>query len=185
MTSETKLPTWSEIKRTLAELDQRALLALVGELYKLNNDNKVFLTSRFTEVDPQTLAEPYRKTIREQFNPARGFPKLNLRAARKAVNDFKKSCSDPAAIADLMLYHVEQGVICTQTYGDIDEKFYASVESVYAEAIRVIVESGNPELADHLRSRAQNIVRNTRDMGWGFHDALVEEFESYYPPEDI
>ncbi|MDQ3248820.1 MAG: hypothetical protein M3Q45_06375, partial [Chloroflexota bacterium] len=111
------------------------------------------------------------------------FPKFNLRLARKAVTDFKKACADPAAIADLMLYYVEQGVICTNNYGDIDEHFYASVESVFANAITMIVESGDSELAKQLRPRAQGIIRNTSGIGWGFHDALVDEFNSRYPPE--
>jgi hypothetical protein len=184
MTTESKPPTWATVKRALADLDQAALLDLVRQLYQLNNDNKVFLSSRFTTVDVETLAEPYRKTIREQFNPTRGFPKLNLRAARKALNDFKKACSDPAAVADLLIYYVEQGVICTKNYGDIDENFYSSLESVYSEAIDVILKQDAAALAEQFYPRMRRIVRDTSNIGWGFHDFLQDEFHSRYPSVD-
>lgn len=181
MTTNAKPPTWATIKRALADLNQAELVDLVRELYQLNADNKVFLSSRFTSVDVQTLAEPYRKTIRDQFNPARGFPKLSLRTARKALNDFKKACADPAAVADLLIYYVEQGVICTNNYGDIDENFYSSLESVYAEAIDVITKQDDAALAEQFYNRMRSIVYKTGNIGWGFHDFLNDEFHRRYP----
>lgn len=181
MTTDSKPPTWTTIKRALVDLDQAALIELVRDLYQLNSDNKVFLSSRLTSVDVQTLAEPYRKVIRDQFNPARGFPKLNLRAARKALNDFKKACCDAAAVADLLIYYVEQGVICTNKYGDIEESFYNSLESVYSEAIDVIIKQDDAALAEQFYPRMRRIVHNTSNIGWGFHDYLADQFHSRYP----
>jgi len=184
MTTEAKPPTWTMIKRALADLDQAALIGLVRDLYQLNNDNKVFLSTRFTSVDVETLAEPYRKAIREQFNPARGHPKLNLRAARKALNDFKKACSDPVAVADLLIYYVEQGVICTNNYGDIDENFYKSLASVYTDAVDLILKQDNATLTEQFYPRMHGIVLDSSNVGWGFYDFLQEEFYSYYPQAD-
>ncbi|MEZ4860168.1 MAG: hypothetical protein R3C14_02620 [Caldilineaceae bacterium] len=115
--------------------------------------------------------------------PRRGFPRLNLRAARKAVNDFKKACREPAAVADLMIFYVEQGVICTNNYGDIDESFYASLESVYAEAIQLIKRIGEEEVTEDLRPRLHRIVYDTSGIGWGFHDELSQLYHEEYPPE--
>jgi len=184
MSTESKASTWTTIKRALTELDQATLIELVRDLYQLSNDNKVFLSTRFTSVDVQALAEPYRKAIREQFNPARGFPELNLRSARKALNDFKRACSDRAAVADVLIYYVEQGVICTKNYGDIDENFYSSLESVYDEAITFIVKQNDAALVEQFYPRMRRIVRDTSGMGWGFHDYLSEEFHSRYPQPD-
>ncbi|MEZ4661706.1 MAG: DUF6155 family protein [Caldilineaceae bacterium] len=183
-TQAPKQPTWSQVKRALSSLDQSELLDLIGDLFKLNADNKVFLASRYIHSDPQTLMEPYRKAIRAEFNPGRGFPRLNLRAARKALHDFKKACDDPALIADLMIYYVEQGVICTKNYGDIDERFYDSLESVYSAAIQTIVDTGDAEVAEHFRPRMAKIVRNTSGIGWGFHDALNDMYHNDYPDEN-
>ena len=182
--TDSKPPTWTTIKRALGDLDQAALIELVRDLYQLNSGNKVFLSSRLTSVDVQTLAEPYRKVIRDQFNPARGFPKLNLRAARKALNDFKRACSDPAAVADLLIYYVEQGVICTNNYGDIEESFYNSLESAYTEAIDVIIKQDDAALAEQFYPRMRRIVDRAGNIGWGFYEYLLDQFYSRYPQSD-
>lgn len=174
--------TWTQLKQALSDYEKPELLRLIQELYNLNADNKLFLTSRLIETDLDALAEPYRKAIQAEFNPRGGFPRLNLRAARKAISDFKKACHDPAAIADLMIFYVEQGVICTNNYGDISEGFYASLESVYAEAIKLLMRTGGPEVIESFRPRLHRIVRNTSSIGWGFHDELSRLYEEY-PPE--
>lgn len=159
-------------------------MALLRELYGLNADNKVFLTTKLGMLTSEEMAEPYRKIIREEFNPTRGFPSMRLRTARKAVTDFKKASSDPGAVVDLMLYYVEQGVICTNNYGDIDESFYNSHESMYAAAMDLLNAVDEPDLYERFRSRAKQILRDTRHIGWGFHDALTDEFYSKYPDPD-
>lgn len=180
----TKPPTWTQLKEQLNHYEKPELLRLLQELYQLNTDNKLFLATRLIQVDPNELAEPYRKAIQAEFNPRRGFPRLNLRSARKAINDFKKACANPAAVADLMIFYVEQGVICTRTYGDIDERFYASLESVYAEAINVITQSNDSVMLEYFRPRMQQIVYNTRNIGWGFHDELSRLYQEEYLPAE-
>jgi hypothetical protein len=51
--------------------------------------------------------------------------------ARKAVSDYKKVSASKFGLADVMLYYVEMGVQFTNAYGDIDEAFYNSMESMY------------------------------------------------------
>ena len=184
--SPAKTPTWSELRKTLSELEKPELIDLLQQLYKLNADNKVFLMTRLYEpgeVDFDALAEPYRKVIRQEFNPARGFPDMKLSVARKALNDFKKTTNTPMAVVDLLLFYVEQGVVCTNNYGDIDEAFYNSHISAYAEAAKRVREANDPELTEHFRPRAQKIVRATSGIGWGFHDELSEIYYNEYPSE--
>ncbi len=140
--SKIKSPTWSQIKVELISLAQKELLNVIHDLYRLNADNKVFLTTHLGLGDVEALAEPYRKAIRREFYPDRGFPRLNLGAARKALNDFKKANSDPRATLDMMIYYVEQGVACTVAYGDIDEAFYSSLEGVFADAVALTSKLG-------------------------------------------
>ena len=35
-----KSPTWSEVKKQLAKLEAKELLDIIGQLYKLNQDDK-------------------------------------------------------------------------------------------------------------------------------------------------
>jgi hypothetical protein len=178
-----KSATWSQIKKELAASEAKDLLEIIGELYKLNPDNKVFLTSRISRGDIEELQEPYQKAIRREFNPDRGFPRLNISAARKALNDFKKSSANPVAVADLMIYYVEQGVVCTNRYGDIHESFYSSLESVYADAVALLRKIGNIDLIEQYRPRLRRIVSDTSGIGWGFHDELSRIYYEEYPPE--
>ena len=179
--SKQKPLTWSQVKTKLSGASQQELLNIIRDLYKLNPDNKVFLSSHLQIGDPRDLSEPYRRKIRNEFNPDRGFPKLNLKIARKALNDFKKASADPRAVADLMIYYVEQGVQCTLQYGDIDEGFYSSLESVFTDAIEVITKTGKVKIIAEFYPRLERIVRDTLGIGWGFHDYLDDTFYSNYP----
>jgi hypothetical protein len=179
--SKQKSPTWSQIKARLSSLDQKELLDIIRDLYRLNKDNKVFLTTQFGLGFSEALAEPYRRAIRREFNPDRGFPRLNLGTARKALNDFKKANADPQATLDMMIYYVEQGVACTLQYGDIDEPFYSSLEGVFEDAVALLRQMDNPEITSEFYPRLERIVKDTGGIGWGFHDYLVEVFYSTYP----
>ena len=178
--SKQKSLTWSQFKTKLSGVSHQELLNIIRDLYKLNPDNKVFLSSHLQIGDPRNLSEPYRRRIRNEFNPDRGFPKLNLKAARKALNDFKKASTDPRAVADLMVYYVEQGVQCTLQYGDIHEGFYSSLESVFTDAIEVIKQTGDSEIMAEFYTRLEQIVRDTSGIGWGFHDYLHDIFYNEY-----
>ena len=169
-------PTWSQLKPHLQRLEKQDLLLILRDLYALNADNQVFLSTRLLADTPDEIAEPYRRIIRQVFNPDRGMPSFRLSAARKALNDFKKASADPLLILDLMLFYVEQGVICTNTYGDIDEPFYNSLLSVYDSAAQLVGEIEDPRLIDPFQSRFQKLVSDTRGLGWGFHDGLVEVY---------
>jgi hypothetical protein len=177
-------PSWSRIRSHLLTLSKDDLLKVIQDLYQLNNDNKVFLNSHLGIGDAETLAQPYRKTIKQVFNPDRGFPSLSLRTAQKALNDFRKASANPEAIVDMRLYYVEQGVACTLNYGDINEAFYNSLEGVFEDAIVLINKTGNAEMIETFRPRIKRIVANTSGIGWGFHDFLSDVYDTHYPSEN-
>lgn len=174
-------PSWAKIKAYLTTLDKDELLNVVRDLYQLNNDNKVFLATRLNLGQPEALAEPYKQAIRREFNPDRGVPGLSLRNARKALTTFKKVSADPVAVIDMHLYYVEQGVKCTNTYGDIDEPFYNSLYSVFVEAIKLIQKMNNPEIAAAFYPRFERIISDLSGTGWGIQDDLSDAFDNQYP----
>ena len=175
--------SWSRLKPHLQHLGKDALLVLVRDLYALNADNKVFLTTRFLAASPDELAAPYRRVVKQVFNPDRGLPSLRLGAARKALNDFKKACADQLQIIDFMLFYVEQGVICTNSYGDINAPFYESLLSVYRGAAELTGKIGDTVVIERFRPRFAQIVRDTGNIGWGFHDGLEEIYWDRLPEE--
>jgi hypothetical protein len=181
--SKQRTPTWPQVKARLVSLDEKELIKIVGEMYKLNADNKIFLTSRLGLAVAEPQIEHYRRAICHEFNPERGLPKLNVSVARRALNAFRKACTDPAVVADLMLYYVEQGVACTLQYGDINAGFYSSLESAFVEAIQVIRQTGDVEIIEQFRPRLEEIMTDTQGIGWGFHDYLEEVYYNEYPQD--
>jgi len=172
---------WIEVKRELATLSQPELIELVKNLFDQSHENKLFLASRFSS---QPLGEdaiaPYRKRIVDQFFPTRGFGKLGLAEARRAIREYKKATSDLLGTAELMMVYVEQGTEFTNTYGDIDEVFYNSMESVLEELIKLLSSPEGRGLYLAFRGRLRKLAHDARDIGWGYSDevaTMVEEFE--------
>jgi hypothetical protein len=94
--SKTKGPTWSDVKTLLVNLDQKQLLSLVGDLYRLSSENKTFLHSRF-KIGGDPLS-PYRKTIEECMYPDMYSNKpVQISKAKKAISTYSKAVGDPSA----------------------------------------------------------------------------------------
>jgi hypothetical protein len=99
MTSEKKPTGWLVIRRRLNAQSKTSLLALVKDLYDASSSNRDFLHARAqAEVGDGTAVERYRHTIIEQFYPSRGFGKLKLAEARKAIRDYRRATGNPARI---------------------------------------------------------------------------------------
>jgi hypothetical protein len=171
---------WSTVEEELAELGRPALLRLIKEMFDASTENQVFLASRFANLDVRESAiEPYRKRIVDQFFPARGFGKLGLREARKAIIDYRRATQDLAGTLDLMLTYVEQGTRFTNEFGDIEESFYNSMESVLDQAAKLGL--SQPDLYEQFRDRFIGLKHATSGIGWGYHDGvseIVDELEA-------
>ncbi len=102
---------------------------------------------------------------------------MRLSVARKAVTEVKKLGLTSESMADLMLFYVETGVEFTSDYGDINESFYNSMESMYLKALEYMEKEG---LLKHFENRALQIVNKTSNIGWGFHDTLGDFFYKFY-----
>lgn len=80
-----------------------------------------------------------------------------------------------------MLTYVESGVYCTNEFGDIDEPFYNSMESMYESALKYLVQE---DLLHEFQNRAEDIVTKTSGCGWGFHDGLNDLYHDYYREDE-
>ncbi|MEM9219917.1 MAG: DUF6155 family protein [Cyanobacteria bacterium P01_F01_bin.150] len=165
--------TLTTLKKHLKQLPQDELVAEIAELFKRFPEVKDFYQVKLSAGDDSAIAEKYKKVIENEFFPARGFGKARLSVGKKAITDYKKVCSTMSGLIDMMLFYVEQGVQFTVEYGDIDEPFYNSMESVYDKALALIVQSS---LHEQFYQRCSQVVSQTSGMGWGFHDALSSMF---------
>ncbi len=165
------------LKQHLKQASKEDLVKEISELFKTFPAVKEYYQLKLNPETEQYVGESYKNTIENEFFPARGFGKARLSVARKAVNDYKKICRDPAALVDMMLFYVEQGVKFTDAYGDIDEPFYNSMESMFASATKAIAQYGLQGVAER---RCRQIVQDTSQTGWGFHDALLAIYQETF-----
>ena len=179
-----KLITNGQLKKVLGDLERDEYIYLITEMAQACPQAREFLTIKFAgNENISEILEKYKQKVADEFFPKRGYGRLNLREAKKAITDFKKICSNKSMIIELMLFYVENCVAFTDTYGDINESFYNSAVSVYSQVIKEINSSGRElydVFADRLSAAAENACH-----GWGFYDAMSELYdEIIWPNED-
>ena len=166
----------SDLKRNLKEATKEDLIKDIVDLFNKNPFVREFYSIKFCNDSSLSILIKHKDIIENEFFPKRGHGKCRLSVAKKAITEFKKLSGDKKSIADLMIFYVEMGAQFTDNYGDIDESFYLSMESMYGRALKFIVDNN---LIDDFNVRCLKIVNDTKDMGWGFHDQLYETYYSY------
>ena len=165
---------WSAVRRQLATWEKPALLALLKDLYETAGTNRDFIHARCQSGENSSEGlEKYRSKIVEQFFPARGFGKLKLGEARKAIRDYRKATGNLPGTAELLLTYVENGTRFTHEYGDIDERFYSSVESALVE-LAALLRGEVREMYPQFRDRLASVEQMSDGIGWGFHDFISD-----------
>ena len=167
----------SRIKKYIGKSSKEDLSKDILELFQKFSKIKDFYQFKLSGGRDLKLLEKYKKIIQNVFFPERGLGNARLSVARKAVTDFKKLSGDPNFIADVMIYYVEMGVDFTNEYGDINEPFYESMESMYERAAKFMIENN---IANNYINRFKKIVENTSEIGWGFHDDLEYMYNKYF-----
>mgnify|MGYP006291736231 CR=1 FL=1 len=180
--TRTNKPTWSDVKSVAASLDQKQLLALLGDLYRHSRDNQAFLHARFgIGADP---LGPYKVTIDECMYPdvLKNTP-IQISKAKRAISSYVKAAGDPIGEAELMVFFVECGNSFTLEYGDINEGFYDALNTMYRRSIRKVL-SLPEEQQGKFRDRLRNIMESSSGIGWGYHDMLCDDYYNAFPEEE-
>ena len=167
------LITITQLKKSLRDFSHNDFIELITDISQTCPQAREFLTVKFSSREnAEKLLEKYKQQIENEFFPKRGFGRLNLREAKKAISDFKKISKDKIMRIDIMLFYVENCIEFTDQFGDINETFYNSAISVYGEVIKEInysdVETYNI-FSDRLKSAAENACE-----GWGFQDCMMD-----------
>jgi hypothetical protein len=175
MTKATKKSSgWSAVRQQLTSWDKPALLALVKDLYEAEAGSRDFIQARCqTGESGGEVLEKYRGKIVEQFFPVHGYGKLKLGEARKAIRDYRKATGNIPGTAELLMTYVENGAQFTREYGDIDERFYSSLESALAELSALFYREAR-ELYPQFRDRLARVDQLASGVGWGFCDFVAD-----------
>jgi hypothetical protein len=165
-----------ELKKKLNAMTKEDLIKDIIDLYTKNQFVKDYYISKQTDGSNSPIFLKHKEIIEREFFPKKGDGKARLSVAKKSISEFKKLSSNNELIADLLIYYVEVGVRYTNEYGDINETFYSSMESMFEQALKFIIAKN---LSNKFQDRCLEIVEDTSGIGWGFHDQLSELFASY------
>lgn len=166
------------LKKYLQKFSKEQLIAQIVELNAKYKDVKKYYEF---SINPNSdkAKEEAKKIIRKNINTD-GMPKLKLREARQAVTDFKKLSPSESDLADIMLFYVECGVDFTNSFGDIDEPFYNSIAGMFHDAGKYIKSDG---MQAQFKQRCKQIMDDTANIGWGFHDELSNYYHDFIETE--
>ncbi|MFZ4544468.1 MAG: DUF6155 family protein [Saprospiraceae bacterium] len=165
----------SDLKKELKKLDRDQLIDLIADLYKENKSAKEFL-DLYVDPNDRELFNKYKDKVFKAFYPTRGYG-YKLKDGKQAISDFEKLGPSLDLLADLMLFYVETGVKFTLDFGDIDKAYYNNMESSYKAALHL---AKKVNLLDEFANRAEKIVNDTRNIGWGFYYSLAKIYADFY-----
>lgn len=160
------------LKQKLRKMSATELTALILDLAAIGKENAEWLQAKLKGEGniADTLAY-FKKKILAALRPE---PAIRLRDAKKAIADFRKISNKPEHIIELMTFYVETGIEVENEFGDLYEAFYASMESVFENTVKML--NACPNLIPAFKNRLSRIVE-TSAKGWGHKDSLTDIFE--------
>lgn len=93
---DNRKPTWSDVKRQLADLDRRSLIKLIQDLYATRKENRGFLHAQFSLGND--VLKPYTTVIDRWACPdvVRN-QDISFAKAKRAFSDYRKAVAIPAS----------------------------------------------------------------------------------------
>lgn len=175
-------PSWADLKSKLAKLDQKQLIQNLGDLYRLSHENRDFLNARFGTLE-EPMA-PFVKSIRGFMYPDILSDKpVQISKAKSVIRKYARATGDSTGEIELKILFVECGNQFTLDYGDMDEGFYGSLILMYRDVLSKVMSL--PELERrNFKARLRQIMESSRGMGWGYHDALREDYYRAFPDDE-
>jgi len=149
------------------------LVRLIGELYRLSEENRRFLSARLG--DPAKQLERYREVVADAMFPdlLRTGARVRVTEAKQAITQYLRATGDDAGTLDLMLTFVEAGTALAADAGYGDEAFFSSLESMLSRALALLFRSA-PEVIDAVEPRLLDLQDTARDIGWGYGDGVAD-----------
>ena len=164
----------AKLKKYIHTLSKEQVDDIVLQLYSASKEAKTWLEF-YLEPNSDTELEKYKKAIYRQCYGRNDWPKKpNLRECNKLVSTFKKLIADPHAVADLMLYYVEQTTSLPAQFGDFGEAYSISLENNYVKAIEFIASNG---LMTEFAPRIKKLIKDGDASGYGLGDVYRDYYE--------
>ncbi|MNO15548.1 hypothetical protein D3C76_52140 [compost metagenome] len=164
----------STIKRQLNNLTREELK---DEILNLTKKFPIIQEHYFSVLFPDQgeVLDKYKKIIEKEFGHRKG-EILRYPIIKKAIKDFSNISSNKEQIAEIMVFTVECGVDFTLSFGDIDQRFYHTIASIYEQALKYIVCN---QLEDKFAERCNELMQSSQDIGWGFGFDMMDLYSDY------
>jgi hypothetical protein len=166
----------SKLTQYVESLSPKDRIKEIRKLSQLFPDVAEYYQAKLSNEGETELMNKYTSIIEKEFRSDNVPGRARISVAKKAVSDFIKISTRSFNKAEIMMRYVESGVRFTNAYGDIDEPFYNSMETMFEKALKYISENKTREV---FRERCAKIVSDTDGIGWGFYDGLSELFSRY------
>lgn len=176
-TPNKKKPTWSDLKRRLSELDNKALLELLRDLYAASKDNQAFLHARFDLGDD--VLDPYKTTIDRWVCPnVFRDQDISVFKAKKAISDYRKAIGRPEGMSELLVFYCESCANLLNFCTVDDEGYFNALALMFEQALKAI---RNLESAQQVAfvERLRCIQHEGNDWGWAIGDEMGDLMAEY------
>lgn len=170
-------PGWADVKAKLADFDRTALLGLVQDLYAAHKENRAFLHARLGL--GENALEPFKKTISRWLWPdVLRRQDTSVSKAKRAIADYKKALSDPAGVAELMVYYCEQAAGFSRDVSHDDAGYFDALVRMFEQALNT-VNTLTADVQVDLIARLERVRNMSREFGYDVADnmdVLLSEF---------
>ncbi|MDW7731166.1 MAG: hypothetical protein SCH66_01915 [Methanolobus sp.] len=172
-------------RRRLNSLEKAELITLVKDMMELSVDNKLFVRSALVDAEDIEV-DKYKKKISHALSyNERGTKDWDLKEAGRIIRYLEKATDDPMIRADVYVHTVVQGHRITDELGDIDEKYYLSMEDFYEDAAKWVLAA---EKQGHdislLKESLHEVMLKAQGIGWGYCDELSSLWSEYFGDND-
>jgi len=175
--SRKKKPTWTDLKRQLADLDRPALLGLIQDLYAASKSNQAFLHARFAL--GEDVLEPYKITIDRWVCPDVMLNQdISIAKAKKAIFDYKKAIGRPEEVAELTVFFCESCATFLECYGMDDEGYFNALVRMFEQALKAIA-ALEPNQQEDFLERLECVRHEGHNWGWGVGDDMDDLMLEY------
>jgi hypothetical protein len=175
--SSKKKPTWTDLKRHLADLDGPSLLALIQNLYAASKDNQAFLHARFAL--GEDVLEPYKTIIHRWVCPdVLRNQDISVVKAKKAISDYKKAAGRPEGLAELMVFYCESCMNLLGYCGMDDEAYFNALVRMFEQALEAVVALESSQ-QDAFVERLERVRHEGHNWGWGVGDDMDDLMAEY------
>lgn len=165
---------WADAKAILIKKEKAELLKLIADLYSFNEENKAFINSRFSI--GENPIDFYKAIITESLYPdlSKG-QSIMLSKGKKAISTYFKATKDKIGKLELMMHYLETGNQFAFDFGDMYDRFYYSLESMFNQ-ILVTLEKESENTQKEYFLRLEKVVASSKNFGWGYYETICELF---------